>query len=75
MKLLHIDRHISNPQCKEGALFILHEYLNANLIDPNNLLTEPEMKIYYEKWKRSRNVMNMSYQSSMSPMRLRDSQH
>lgn len=27
-----------NPSCKEGALYIIHEYINVNLIQPSKIV-------------------------------------
>jgi hypothetical protein len=38
VKTLGIERHIENASCKEGALYIINEYLSAKLIDSSKIV-------------------------------------
>eukprot|EP00347_Sterkiella_histriomuscorum_P010590 403375693 len=71
IKKLNLEKHMSNPSCKEGALYIINEYLNLNLIQANRILNHPESVAQFEKWKKQKQVVQKSYMSSISPMRLK----
>ena len=34
-KGLGLEKHIENASCKDGALYIINEYVSAKLIDPS----------------------------------------
>lgn len=38
MKKLELEKQIDNPSCKDGALYILNEYINVKLIDASQIV-------------------------------------
>ena len=38
MKSLGLEKHIENASCKDGALYIINEYLQARLVDASKIV-------------------------------------
>jgi len=48
---------MSNPSCKEGALYILHEYINVNLIQPAKIVNDIKNLISLLVYKRGEHYL------------------
>jgi len=42
---LKLERHLNNPSCRDGALYVLHEYINHNHIDASKIVRDEDYKI------------------------------